>query len=50
VDDGLDITGALGVTRLTTYVGNGRDGELADASLVFNGKEFQWRPMATPTA
>src|SRR5262245_5375515 len=30
VDDGLDISGALAVTRLYTFVGNGRDGELSD--------------------
>lgn len=42
IDDGLDISGALAVTRLFTYVGGGRDGEIADVSLTFNGKTVTW--------
>lgn len=42
LDDGLDITGALGVARLVMIAGGSRDGEVLDASLVFNGKEYQW--------
>jgi uncharacterized protein (TIGR03437 family) len=49
VDDGLDISGALAVTRLFTYMGNGRDGEIADASLVFNGKEVHWATDGNPS-
>jgi uncharacterized protein (TIGR03437 family) len=37
VDDGLDISGALGVTRLSILSGGGRDGEITDVSIVFNG-------------
>ena len=49
VDDGLDLTGALAVTRLTTYVGGGRDGEIADVSLVFNGNQYQWATDGNPS-
>lgn len=42
IDDGLDISGALAVTRLFTFVGGGRDGEIADVSLTFNGKSTSW--------
>jgi uncharacterized protein (TIGR03437 family) len=38
VDDGLDITGALAVTRLSVFSG----GEISDVSLVFNGNQYQW--------
>lgn len=40
--DGLDISGALAVTRLTTYVGGTREGEIVDASTVFNGNQYTW--------
>ncbi len=42
IDDGLDISGALAVTRIFTFVGGGRDGEIADVSLTFNGKTIAW--------
>lgn len=42
IDDGLDISGALAVTRLFTFVGGGRDGEIADVSLTFNGNTVTW--------
>jgi uncharacterized protein (TIGR03437 family) len=47
VDDGLDISGALAVTRLYTFTG-ARAGEIADVSLVFNGKEMQWATDGNP--
>jgi uncharacterized protein (TIGR03437 family) len=42
IDDGLDISGALAVTRMFTFVGGGRDGEIADVSMTFNGKSVTW--------
>lgn len=42
IDDGLDISGALAVTRLFTFVGGSRDGEIADVALTFNGKTVSW--------
>ncbi len=40
--DGLNLAGALAVTRLTTYASGPRTGEIIDASLVFNGNQFRW--------
>jgi uncharacterized protein (TIGR03437 family) len=42
VDDGLDISGALAVTRTYMFTSGARNGEIVDVSLVFNGKEIQW--------
>jgi uncharacterized protein (TIGR03437 family) len=40
--DGLNIAGALAISRLTTLTSGPRNGEIIDASLVFNGNQFQW--------
>lgn len=40
--DGLNIAGALAISRLTTLTSGARNGEIIDASLVFNGAQFQW--------
>ncbi len=45
IDDGLDISGALAVTRIFTFVGGGRDGEIADVSLTFNGSTINGKPL-----
>jgi uncharacterized protein (TIGR03437 family) len=38
MDDGLDLTGTLAVTRISSF----SSGEIADASMVFNGVENTW--------
>lgn len=40
--DGLNLTGALAVSRLTTFSSGPRSGEIIDASLVFNGNQYTW--------
>ncbi|QQS47621.1 MAG: carboxypeptidase regulatory-like domain-containing protein [Acidobacteriota bacterium] len=40
--DGMNVAGALAVSRLTTYTSGPRAGEIIDASLVFNGSQFKW--------
>ncbi len=41
-NDGINLAGALAVSRLTTYTSGPRTGEIIDASLVFNGNQFKW--------
>ncbi len=40
--DGLNLAGALAISRLTTIISGPRTGEIIDASLVFNGNQYQW--------
>jgi uncharacterized protein (TIGR03437 family) len=40
--DGLNVAGALALTRLTTITSGPRIGEIVDAALVFNGNQYQW--------
>jgi uncharacterized protein (TIGR03437 family) len=40
--DGLNIAGALAISRLATITSGPRNGEIIDAALVFNGNQFQW--------
>jgi uncharacterized protein (TIGR03437 family) len=40
--DGLNLTGALAVSRTTAFSSGTRAGEILDGSLVFNGNEYQW--------
>lgn len=40
--DGLNLTGALAISRTTAFSTGARAGEIVDGSLVFNGNEFQW--------
>lgn len=40
--DGLNIAGALAVSRLTTFTTGSRTGEIIDGALVFNGNQFTW--------
>lgn len=40
--DGLNLAGVLAISRLTNYTSGLRTGEILDASLIFNGKEFNW--------
>jgi uncharacterized protein (TIGR03437 family) len=40
--DGLNLAGAFAVSRLTTYTNGPRAGEIIDASLVFNGNQYNW--------
>ncbi|MGH9839654.1 MAG: matrixin family metalloprotease, partial [Blastocatellia bacterium] len=40
--DGLNLAGALAVSRLTTFSSGPRSGEIIDAALVFNGNQFTW--------
>jgi uncharacterized protein (TIGR03437 family) len=48
--DGLNLTGALAVSRLTTFSSGPRAGEIVDAALVFNGNQFTWAVDARPNA
>jgi uncharacterized protein (TIGR03437 family) len=40
--DGLNVAGVLAVSRLITFASGPRTGEIIDASLTFNGAQFQW--------
>ncbi|MCG3163235.1 MAG: hypothetical protein JMDDDDMK_04620 [Acidobacteria bacterium] len=40
--DGLNVAGALAISRLTSFASGPRTGEIIDASLTFNGNQFQW--------
>jgi uncharacterized protein (TIGR03437 family) len=40
--DGLNVAGALAITRLTNIASGPRTGEIIDASIVFNGNQFHW--------
>lgn len=40
--DGLNLTGALALTRLTVTTSGTRTGEITDAALVFNGNRYKW--------
>lgn len=41
-NDGLNLTGALALTRFTTVTSGARTGEITDAALVFNGNRYHW--------
>ncbi|MDX2033826.1 MAG: matrixin family metalloprotease [Blastocatellia bacterium] len=40
--DGLNVAGALAVTRLATITSGPATGEIVDGSIVFNGSQYQW--------
>ncbi|MGE0126887.1 MAG: matrixin family metalloprotease [Blastocatellales bacterium] len=40
--DGLNVAGVLALSRLTSFASGPRTGEIIDASLTFNGNQFQW--------
>jgi len=40
--DGLNVAGVLAVSRLTSFASGPRTGEIIDASLTYNGNQFQW--------
>ncbi|MFN0085700.1 MAG: matrixin family metalloprotease [Blastocatellia bacterium] len=40
--DGLNVAGALAVTRLATITAGPATGEIVDGSIVFNGNQYQW--------
>ena len=40
--DGLNVAGALAVTRLATITAGPATGEIVDGAMVFNGSQYQW--------
>lgn len=48
--DGINVAGALAVSRLTTYTSGPRTGEIIDGSLVFNGSQYRWAVDGRPDA